>query len=213
MVRDTGIGIAPELLPHVFETFMQADDSLARSRGGLGLGLALVKGLVELHGGEVCAYSAGPGRGAEFTFLLPQVQSFAPLEEACGPEVRAGKCLRVLVVEDNRDAAETLGDLLELFGHEVAIAYSGNAALPAARQFRPDVVMCDLGLPGIDGYEVASALRQDPTTSSVHLIALTGYGQEEDQRRTHEAGFDRHLTKPVDPAAIERLLAAAAFSL
>jgi PAS domain S-box-containing protein len=206
-VHDTGIGITPELLPHVFESFTQADRSLDRSRGGLGLGLALVKGLIERHGGAVRATSAGPGYGAAFGISLPLEQRPAAPEAPPAPASLSARPQRILVVEDNSDAADTLRDLLELFGHEVEVAYSGPAGVAAARQFRPEVVLCDLGLPGVDGYAVAAALRQDPATASVRLIAVSGYGREEDRRRCREAGFDHHLTKPVEPGELERLLA------
>jgi signal transduction histidine kinase len=205
-VRDTGIGIEPEMLPRVFDTFSQADRSLDRSRGGLGLGLALVKGLVELHGGEVRAGSAGPGHGAEFTLLLPIRSATDAAGEAPARPAAYGGPIRILVVEDNRDAAETLRDLLELSGCSVEVAYSGQTGVAAARRFQPEVVLCDLGLPGMDGYQVAAALRQDPILTNTRLIAISGYGQEEDQRRSREAGFDLHLTKPVDPTELWRLL-------
>ena len=206
-VRDTGIGIEADMLPRVWETFAQADRSIHRSRGGLGLGLALVKGLVELHGGTVQAASAGPGRGAEFTFWLPLEQDAAALGASPADLPHAGRALRVLIVEDNRDAAETLRVFLELSGHEVMVAHTGLEGLEAARNLRPGVVLCDLGLPGLDGYGVARALRADPATVQARLIAVSGYGQEEDQRRCREAGFDLHMTKPVDPVSLRRLLA------
>jgi signal transduction histidine kinase len=205
-IQDTGIGISPEVLPLIFETFTQADESLDRSPGGLGLGLALVKGLVEMHGGEIHAASEGLGRGATFSVRLPLLQASLPKET--GVPAAAGTVpLRVLVVEDNFDAADTLRDLLEMAGHEVEVAYSGPGGIEAAQKFRPDVVLCDIGLPGMDGYEVAAALRQDPTTAAARLIAVTGYGEEEAQRRSREAGFEHHLVKPVDPEALQRLLA------
>jgi PAS domain S-box-containing protein len=207
-VRDTGIGISSEMLPHVFEPFTQADRSLDRTRGGLGLGLALVKQLVELHGGEVRAESDGPGCGAAFSFWLPLDRQPAPVEAEAAPAGTAAGSRRVLVVEDNRDAAETLRELLELFGHTVAIAYSGPAGLEAAREFLPEVVLCDLGLPGMDGYAVATELRRDPATAATRLVAVSGYGQAEDRDRSQEAGFDVHLTKPVDLAELERLITA-----
>ncbi|HEX5759211.1 MAG TPA: MEDS domain-containing protein [Thermoanaerobaculia bacterium] len=205
-VRDNGVGIGPELLPHVFEAFTQADHSLERAKGGLGVGLAVVKGLVELHGGEVQARSEGPGRGAQFTLLLP-VEPSAPPGTAERPAPQDRQARRVLVVEDNADAAATLRDFLVLSGHEVALAHSGSAGVEAARQFHPEVVLCDLGLPGMDGYAVAAALRRDPVTRGARLIAVTGYGRDEDRRRSKEAGFDLHLTKPVDPGHLARLLA------
>jgi signal transduction histidine kinase/ActR/RegA family two-component response regulator len=206
-VRDTGIGIDPEILPHVFDTFSQADRTLERSSGGLGLGLALVKGLVALHGGEAVAASEGVGRGCEFTVRLPLVASPEALGRAADPCRGAGPA-RVLVVEDHRDAAETLRELLELSGCTVEVAYTGRRGVEAARRFRPDVVLCDLGLPEMNGYEVAAALRADPTTAAARLIALSGYGREEDVLRCRQAGFDLHLTKPVEFAALERLLEA-----
>src|SRR5262249_28345986 len=155
-IRDTGIGIDAEMQHYIFESFTQADCSLDRRRGGLGLGLALVKGLVELHGGEVRVSSAGLGRGAEFSFTLPLPPDEIPVCDHPSPR-EASAARRVLVVEDNRDAAETLRDLLELCGHHVMLAFSGPAGVDAARSFRPEVVLCDIGLPGCDGYEVAQA--------------------------------------------------------
>jgi signal transduction histidine kinase len=205
-VSDTGIGIAPELLPHVFETFAQGDSSLDRTRGGLGLGLALVKRLVELHGGEATAHSDGIGRGARFTVSLP-LEAEPASTEADQPEpLPAGKGLKVLIIEDQRDAARTLRVLLAKFGHQVEMRHSGPAGVQAARDWRPDAIICDLGLPEMDGYAVARELRSDPATASARLIALSGYGQEEDRRRSFEAGFDHHLTKPADPAELHRLL-------
>jgi signal transduction histidine kinase len=205
-VTDTGIGIAPELLPRLFDPFVQADRSLARTQGGLGLGLALVQGNIELHGGRIHVHSLGIGRGATFAFELPlqPPPSDADLSAASAPP-RSDR-LRVLIVEDNPDAAESLRDLVELFGHEVEVAYTGDAGVERARQVRPDVVLCDLGLPGMDGYAVAADLRRDLATQSARLIAITGYGQEEDLRRTAEAGFDAHLTKPVDVKTLRAML-------
>jgi PAS domain S-box-containing protein len=207
-VRDTGIGMEPEMLGSLFEAFSQADRTLARSRGGLGLGLALVKGLVDLHGGEVEAASEGLGRGSRFTLRLPlAAERNAPEEEEAAPPVRGTGSRRVLVIEDNADAAESLQMLLELSGFEVTTAADGSAGLETARRFHPDVVLCDIGLPGgLDGYAVARELRADPALQPVHLIALTGYGQAEDRRRAYAEGFDLHLTKPVDPVALKDLL-------
>jgi PAS domain S-box-containing protein len=241
-VRDTGVGISPELLPHIFETFTQADRSLDRSQGGLGLGLALVKGLIERQGGEVQAESAGPGQGAAFTIRLPLESeggtgrqgdgetgggdgatdevTDAPMPDVdlagspprplapSPPRPVSPSRLRILIVEDNRDAAEMLCGLLEMWGHEVAVAYSGPEGVTAAREYCPEVVLCDLGLPGMDGYAVAAELRQDPALEGIRLIAVTGYGPSEPRgSRSQEAGFERHLTKPVDPAELARLLA------
>ncbi len=206
-VRDSGAGINPEVLPHVFEVFTQADDSLDRAQGGLGVGLAVVKGLVELHGGEVAAASEGVGKGAVFSLLLPlrkELPAAAPAE--AHRELGTNGTRRILVVEDNPDAAATMRDFLELFGHEVELAASGADGVKAARQFHPEVVLCDLGLPGMDGFEVAAELRRDPSTASAKLIAVTGYGRDEDRRRSKEAGFDMHLTKPVDPGQLRAAL-------
>jgi PAS domain S-box-containing protein len=207
-VRDTGVGITPQLLGRVFEPFIQADDSLHRSRGGLGLGLALVKGLVELHGGTVEARSEGVGRGAEFTVRFPlladTVRERAPCEEAGA----AAPGRRVLIVEDNLDAAETLCVMLEMCGHEVAVAHDGRAGVEKVRAFRPDVVLCDIGLPEMDGYDVARAIRADDSLRRTALVALTGYALPDDQRRAAEAGFDHHLAKPVTSDEILQVLAA-----
>jgi two-component system, chemotaxis family, CheB/CheR fusion protein len=213
-VRDTGIGIAPEMLPHIFALFTQAERALDRAQGGLGIGLSVVKRLVELHGGSVEAHSAGTGKGSEFVVRLPLLKSekSEPRGEGVKPSVRAARpparatAQRILVVDDNVDSAETLALLLSAFGHEVRTAYDGAKALESAHAFCPQVVLCDIGLPRIDGYEVARQLRQLPEMAHVLLVALTGYGQEEDRRRSQEAGFDHHFVKPVDPADLERLL-------
>jgi CheY-like chemotaxis protein len=211
-IRDSGIGIDAATLSRVFEPFVQADRSLDRSRGGLGLGLALVKGLVELHGGRVSAASPGHGRGSVFEIRLPLAEP-SPLP-AANTGVRTPNTQhptptrRVLVIEDNLDAAETLGDLLEMAGHEVRLAHSGPDGVSEAGRFRPEIVLCDVGLPEMDGYAVARALRNDPRTREALLVAVTGYGQEEDRRRSLEAGFDLHLTKPVDPQEVQRLVGA-----
>ena len=206
-VRDDGAGIEPALLPRLFDAFAQGDRSLDRARGGLGLGLAVVKGLVELHGGQVEAASDGPGQGAEFTVRLPlKGEQQALTRTPASVPACEGEAVRILVVEDNRDAADSLRMVLELYGHEVAVAYTGADGVKAAKSWRPDVVLCDIGLPGLDGYAVASQLRHDPATAKARLIALTGYGRDEDRHRSLQAGFDHHLTKPVDPAALQPLL-------
>jgi signal transduction histidine kinase/DNA-binding response OmpR family regulator len=208
-VRDTGIGMEPEVLARVFETFSQADRSLDRSRGGLGLGLALVRGLVELHGGHVEVNSDGPGKGTELLIRLPLGGQPTPPRPAAPPPRQTRLTRRVLVIEDNPDSAESMRMLLVLSGHQVDVAPTGVAGVERARAFRPEVVLCDIGLPGgMDGYAVARTLRADPELASVYLIASTGYGQTEDQRRSREAGFDAHLTKPIDFAELQRLLAA-----
>jgi PAS domain S-box-containing protein len=206
-VRDDGAGIAPQLLHLVFEAFTQGETTLARSRGGLGLGLALVKGLVELHGGSVEARSDGPGHGAEFLVRMPLAPERPALNEPARAAVSAMPQRRVLVVEDNVDAAETLEEMLRLWGHEVAVAHDGRAGVEKARTFEPDVVLCDIGLPVMDGYQVARAIRADPALAPTLLVAVTGYALAEDQRRAAAAGFDRHLGKPVAIDVIEDLLA------
>jgi signal transduction histidine kinase len=211
-IRDTGIGIPPEMLAKVFELFTQVDRSLDRSQGGLGIGLTLVQRLVEMHGGVVQATSGGAGVGSEFTVRLPAVaveQAPAYSNGNGQQEATRPSQLRVLVVDDNVDAADSLAMLLRIAGHHVRIAYDGPGGVEAARSFQPQAVVLDLGLPGIDGYEVARRLRMDAQTCDVLLLALSGYGREEDQRRTAEAGFDHHFIKPVDFAALTTLLAKA----
>jgi CheY-like chemotaxis protein len=207
-IGDTGLGIDAALLPHLFEAFTQADRSLDRAKGGLGLGLSLVKGLVELHGGKVHASSGGPGRGAEFVVELPlQSEPAALLGMPVAPKVAETR-LRILVVEDNRDAADSLRMLLELYGYDVAVAYTGPTGVERAKEWKPDVVLCDIGLPGLDGYGVVRELRQNQTTAKARMIAVTGYGGDEDRQRSQEAGFDQHLTKPVDPVVLQGIVAA-----
>ncbi|HEX8946107.1 MAG TPA: response regulator [Gemmatimonadaceae bacterium] len=198
VVRDTGIGIEPSLLPHVFDVFAQAEQSLDRTRGGLGLGLAVTKGLIELHGGTITASSAGKGRGAEFTIRIPSEVEPAVLASTLLDAPGTAQPLRVLIVEDNVDAADILRTLLEYHGYTVSVAYTGLEGVTAAKSQRPDVVLCDIGLPGMDGYAVADALRQSPETGSVRLIAVTGYGREADKQRALASGFDLHLVKPVN---------------
>jgi signal transduction histidine kinase len=199
-IRDTGIGIEAGLLPNIFDAFVQGDRTLERTRGGLGLGLSVVKRLVEMHGGQVSAASDGPGQGSEFSVRLPVAPEPAALTTV-RPEAppRISPASRVLVIEDSLDAAASLEMLLCMRGHDVRVAHTGTAGVAAARAWTPDVVLCDIGLPELDGYGVARELRQDPTTARVRLLALTGYGTEEDRCRSREAGFDQHLVKPVDP--------------
>jgi CheY-like chemotaxis protein/two-component sensor histidine kinase len=208
-VRDTGIGIAAEHLAHIFEMFAQVAPALERSQGGLGIGLALVRGLVELHGGRVEARSAGPGKGSAFIVHLPTVDRpvLVPQEPLDSEELRASPKQRILVVDDNRDAADSMGIMLRMMGHETNMAYDGLEAVQAAATFRPEVVLLDIGLPKMNGYEAAQHIRKQPWGSGMALIALTGWGQEEDKRRALEAGFDHHLTKPVEAEALEKLLA------
>ncbi len=209
IVKDTGIGMDEGTLARAFVPFAQADGSLDRGHGGLGLGLALVKELVELHGGSAQAASDGIGHGSELTLCFPLSAPPDASSQADGLADGSAEArrLRVLVIEDNMDINESIRLILELSGHEVDVAYTGQDGLATARAFQPEVVLCDIGLPGgLDGYDVARALRGDPTTSSAHLIALTGYGQDEDQRRAFEAGFEKHLTKPFEPSDIQALL-------
>jgi PAS domain S-box-containing protein len=207
-VSDTGIGIEPEILKHVFEPFIQSDHSIDRSRGGLGLGLALVKGLVELHGGQVSARSEGLGQGSEFGISLPlDQQAVLPRAETLGRGEAHTAQRRVLVIEDNAAAARTLQMYLEIIGQRVEVAYSGPEGIEAARRFRPELVLCDIGLPGLDGYAVARRLRRDKDLSSAYLVAVSGYGQDGDQRQAREAGFDLHLSKPLDLEKIGAILA------
>ena len=209
-VRDTGVGIAADLLPHVFDLFTQADRSLERRQGGLGIGLTLVRRLVEMHGGRVEAASEGPGHGSEFTIRLPRLAVDAA-EPAAGrpgaPDRPAGPARRVLVVDDQPDSTDSLALFLRLRGHEVRTASDGPSALEEFARYRPEVVFLDLGLPGMSGYDVARRLRAMPEARDVRLVALTGYGTEADREQTRAAGFDVHLAKPVDPHAVEALLA------
>ncbi len=204
-VRDTGAGIDPGLIPHLFAPFVQGERTLARSEGGLGLGLALVKGIVELHGGEVRVASAGIGHGAAFILRLPLSNGTA-IPEARDQAVAANGGKRVLVVEDNRDSAESLADLLRMQGHEVEVAFDGTTALEKLRSVRPDVVLCDIGLPGMDGYEVVKAARENGGRD-VRFVAVSGYARAEDVKRALEAGFDAHVAKPPTAEEIARLLA------
>jgi len=198
-VRDNGIGIASDMLPMVFEPFAQADTTLDRSRGGLGLGLAMVKGLVEMHGGTVTVESDGHGEGAEFTVQLPLERAQASAEPRVDRRVHDAGPRRVLVIEDNVDAAESLRELLELSEHIVEVAFSGAEGLEKAKVFRPDIVLCDIGLPTMDGYQVAGAMRADPDLRQARLVALTGYASADDVARSLDAGFDAHIAKPPDP--------------
>jgi PAS domain S-box-containing protein len=211
VVRDEGEGIAPELLPHVFELFVQGDHTLARSQGGLGIGLTLVRRLVEMHDGEVSAASAGRGAGSEFRIRLPLLHETRPLAGGgAGESSAAGPSRRVLVVDDNVDAVDSIAKVLQLFGHEVASAHDGPSALARAADFRPEVIVLDIGLPGMDGYEVARRLRALPAFRHTPIVAATGYGQEDDRIRSRQAGFDHHLTKPVDPEQLRSIIAASA---
>jgi PAS domain S-box-containing protein len=206
-VADDGVGVAPELLAGLFQPFTQADSTLDRSKGGLGLGLTLVRGLVELHGGDVTAHSMGLGKGAEFVVRLPLAMAEAALPQPNESVTRSRR--QVLIIEDNVDAADSLREALQFGEHEVEVAYNGPEGIAKARAFRPDVVLCDIGLPGMDGYEVARAFRADQALKDTCLVALSGYALPEDLRRAQEAGFERHLAKPPSLEKIEELLAGA----
>jgi PAS domain S-box-containing protein len=207
-VADDGMGIAPELLPRMFDLFVQGERAIDRSEGGMGLGLTLVRRLAAMHGGTVSATSPGPGRGSEFEVRLPLEKlgprPAPPPEAAARPAARR----RVLVVDDNEDSTDTLATLISMWGHEVRTAPDGPTALRIARDFAPQTVLLDIGLPNVSGYEVARQMRALPGMERASLIAITGYGQAEDRRRSEEAGFTDHLTKPVPPEKLKALLAA-----
>ena len=207
-VRDTGVGITPALLPRIFDLFTQADRSLDRSQGGLGIGLALVQRLTDLHGGKVKAYSA-LGQGSEFVVRLPVLptdtpQPPSPLTETGQPTTRP---LRVLVVDDNEDTVLSFSMLLKASGHDVRTAHDGSTAEQAALDYRPDVVLLDIGLPGLNGYEVAKRIRQHPDLKNVVLVALTGYGLDSDRQTSLQAGFNHHLVKPARLEQLQQILA------
>jgi len=207
-IRDTGIGIVPDMLPHVFELFVQADHAASRSQGGLGIGLTLVKNLVELHEGSVAAHSEGLGKGSEFVVRLPLIAPVQPennIDEEQHQSLPASGH-RLMVVDDNTDAADSLAVLLRLQGHEVKVAHNGPSALELAASYRPQMILLDIGMSGMDGYEVARRVRKQSGLKNVVLTALTGWGQQEDRRRSAEAGFDHQLVKPPEPTLLEELL-------
>jgi CheY-like chemotaxis protein len=208
-VRDTGIGIPSDMLARVFEMFTQVPHAMERSQGGLGIGLTLVKRLVELHGGQVEAKSGGPGLGSEFTVRLPErmADQAAPVLVAALPDKVSAPKRRILVADDNRDAADSLSVMLRIAGHDVRTAYDGQHALDVAEMFRPSLALLDLGMPRLNGYDTARRLRETQHGRDIVIIALTGWGQPEDRNRSLAAGFDHHLVKPVDPSMLERLLA------
>ena len=205
-VEDEGYGIAPELLPRVFDLFVQGERTLDRAQGGLGIGLTLVRRLVELHGGRVSASSEGPGRGSVFSVTLPRI----PVPQVSQPQIQVGhhdvSSQRVLIIEDNRDAREMFRIMLELSGHEVLEAEEGVSGLEMLKSTRPDVAVIDVGLPGLNGYEVARRFRDEPDSRSVVLVALTGYGTAEAQERSRKSGFNYHLIKPVNGETLEEIL-------
>jgi CheY-like chemotaxis protein len=209
-VTDNGIGISQDMLPRVFDMFTQAESALDRAQGGLGIGLTLVKRLVEMHGGSVEARSAGRGLGSQFRIRLPLLETSEglALSAAPGPVAGTARSRRVLLVDDNIDAAESLATLLRLWGHEVLVAHDGPAAVAHAGQWRPDVMFVDIELPRLDGHGVAQAVRklERPESERITLVAMTGYGREEDRRSSRQSGFDQHLVKPVDLARLKSFL-------
>jgi len=209
-VKDTGIGIPAKKLSRLFEMFFQVDRTLERSQGGLGIGLSLVRRLVELHGGTVEAHSEGSGKGSEFIVRLPVIVEAATLpqsEEPSGASDFKSTSRRIVVVDDNRDSADALAMLLRLYGYETDTAYDGVQGVDVAERLRPDAVLLDIGMPRLNGYDACRCIREKPWGKSLVLIAMTGWGQEEDRRRTIEAGFDAHIVKPVDPADLIKLIA------
>jgi CheY-like chemotaxis protein len=203
-VEDTGRGFPPEMAQRIFEPFSQWNAE-GQTSAGLGIGLALVRGIVGLHGGRVEATSAGPGKGSRFVVRLPSAQSTAHAGAARVASASDGAGVKVLVADDNRDAADSLARILAAYGHDVRVAYDGRSALDECRRFAPQVAVLDIGMPGADGYEVARLLRNGGAASP-KLIALTGWGQEQDRSRALAAGFDHHLTKPADPQSVHELI-------
>jgi len=207
-VKDTGIGIAADQLPRIFQMFTQVDQSSEKARGGLGIGLTVVKRLVEMHGGRVEAKSEGPGKGSEFVVRLPIIIEVSKPHASGDEEEKPVKSsLRVLVVDDNRDSADSLALMLRVMGNDTQRAYDGQDGVDVAARFRPDVVLLDIGLPVLNGYDACRRIRGEPWGKGVVLIAMTGWGQDEDRRRSLEAGFDHHLVKPLDPRALMKMLA------
>jgi CheY-like chemotaxis protein len=210
-VRDSGIGITAEMIPRVFTLFARDPGARVRAEGGLGIGLALAQGLVTLHGGTIEVHSDGPGCGSEFTVRIPA--GISPAEQVASPDSApspSGVRLKVLVIDDNRDVADTCAMLVELSGHDVKVAYSGNDAIAIAESFRPQVILTDIGLPDIDGYEFAQKVRAMTWGKTAVLVAITGWGAAESKQDASVAGFNHHLTKPIDPRTIESLLASLA---
>jgi len=206
-IQDNGVGIPPAMLPKVFELFTQVDQTLHRAQGGLGIGLALVKNLVEMHGGRIDGYSEGIGKGSEFVMRLPlRIEKRAPQTDGDRVVPMASAFGRILVVDDNVDAAEMLATMLRIDGCEVQTAHDGQQAMLAIDLFRPDLVLLDIGMPGMNGYEVARAIRAHPLGAKIVLVAATGWGQDEDRKRAREAGFDEHITKPVDRSQLLKLM-------
>jgi CheY-like chemotaxis protein len=207
-VKDAGMGIHPEMIPRVFDMFRQADRTGGRSRGGLGIGLSIVKRIVDMHGGTVSATSEGLGLGSEFVVRIPAIEGARADLRADQAAVNGAPARRkILVVDDNADAAESLAALLTINGHETRMAHDGPEALMQAERFHPDIVFLDIGMPTLDGHETAKLIRRQPWGKEMVLVALTGWGQHEDRRRSKDAGFNHHLVKPADPVVVEKLLA------
>jgi CheY-like chemotaxis protein len=204
-VKDSGVGMSSELIEQMFQPFIQGEATLDRSKGGLGLGLALCKRLIELHQGTISAHSDGVGHGAEFHISLPLVDAPQRTEKKISKNSEIVQ-RRVLIIEDNEDSADTLGALLEISGHNVSITYTGPNGIDRAREFMPDVVVCDIGLPDLNGYEVARKFKADEDLNRITLVALSGYAMPEDLKRASEAGFDHYLKKPADIKKLEEIL-------
>jgi CheY-like chemotaxis protein/anti-sigma regulatory factor (Ser/Thr protein kinase) len=205
-VRDTGIGIPEQFLPTIFDMFSQVDRSFERSSGGLGIGLALVRGLVEMHGGTVSAASAGENKGSTFTITLPVVVGRREPTDPPQATATIGPMLRILVVDDSRDGAESMAAMLGLLNHDVSTAHDGVEAVEAAQRFRPDVILMDVGMPRLNGLDATRRIREQPWGKEIRIIALTGWGQENDRERSRDAGCDGHMVKPVSLADIQNLL-------
>jgi len=207
-VRDTGIGIPADKLTSIFDMFSQVDRSLEKSQGGLGIGLSLVKRLVEMHGGRIEAKSDGPGRGSEFVVRLPvDVEASRPQAADRQEEPEAPKSsLRILIVDDNKDGADSLAMMLKMMGNDTRTAYDGKEGVELAGEFRPEVVLFDIGMPKLNGYEACRLIRKQPWGRKIIVIAVTGWGQEDDRQRSHDAGFDHHMVKPVDPQDLMKML-------
>jgi CheY-like chemotaxis protein len=197
----------PKILTRVFEPFTQGDHGIDRSPGGLGLGLPLVKGVIELHGGTVSATSEGPGRGSELTIRLPLQAQPAPVVKPILSKASGSRPYRILVIEDNRMAARTMRMFMTRRGHTIEVAHTGREGIETARRFRPEVILCDIGLPEFDGYKVAQQLRQEGELKGAYLIGVSGYGQEQDKQRAWESGFDAYLVKPINLLDVETLMA------
>ncbi|HWJ95464.1 MAG TPA: ATP-binding protein, partial [Telluria sp.] len=206
-VSDDGIGIDPAVLPNIFDLFAQAHDARAQRKGGIGIGLSIARRLVEMHGGSLDAQSAGLGRGSTFIVRLPlaHVQPGEPSQATAAPVAGSGS-KRILILDDNEDAALTLSTLLELGGHALRVAHTGAAAIELARAFRPEIALLDIGLPDMSGHDVARALRAEPALAGIRLVALTGWGGPQDRLQSKDAGFDHHLTKPVTLEALQEVL-------